>query len=84
MRPIDPPGFAATGTRVSIDGVSVLGLADDWSVRHVHLFFDSTEVARQIGAAPRPGSVAEHAAVAVQRVTVRARRLTRRSADAAS
>lgn len=69
-RPIDPPGFAPTGNRISLDGMSLLEL-DDGLVRSVELFFDTTAVARQVGAAPPPGSRLERGVVLAQRLRAR-------------
>jgi steroid delta-isomerase-like uncharacterized protein len=67
---IDPPGFAATGRTVSIDGV------DEWEMRDGRIaryraFYDMNEVARQLGVMPPPGSRAERGMVAMQRLRAR-------------
>lgn len=72
-RPIRPPGFVATGRRVTLDGVSLITL-DAGRARNVRLFFDATAVARQIGAAPPPGAPLERAVVLTQRLRTRLRR----------
>ena len=71
--PIDPPGFAPTGARVTVEGMSLLDL-DDGRVRSVELFFDTTAVARQVGAAPPAGSRLERVVVAAQRLRARRRK----------
>lgn len=70
--PIDPPGFAPTGARVSVEGMSLLEL-DEGRVRSIELFFDTTAVARQVGAAPPAGSRLERAVVIAQRLGARRR-----------
>lgn len=69
-RPVDPPGFAATGRDVELDGASVL-VFEDGLVRHVTLFFDTTDVARQLLAAPPAGSRLEAVIALMQRIRVR-------------
>lgn len=64
---IDPPGFAPTGRRVEIEGTSVLRFRDQ-QVVDVRLFFDATEAARQLLAAPSAGSPVERVAVLAQRL----------------
>ena len=74
---IDPPGFAPTGQRVVVEGTSVLHFREG-QVDHVRLFFDTTDVARQLLAAPPAGSPLEHVIALSQRVRVRLRRRPRR------
>jgi steroid delta-isomerase-like uncharacterized protein len=67
---IDPPGFAPTGRSMRVEGV------DRWIMREGRIcdygaFYDMNEVARQLGIAPAPGSRAERAAVALQRLQAR-------------
>jgi steroid delta-isomerase-like uncharacterized protein len=74
--PIEPPGFAATGRRMRVDGV------DEWTMRDGRIslyraFYDMNDVARQLGIVPAPGSAAERGMVALQRLQAR---LGRRSA----
>ena len=74
--PIDPPGFAATGRPMRVDGV------DQWTMRDGRIalyraFYDMNDVARQLGIVPAPGSAAERGMVALQRFQAR---LGRRSA----
>ncbi len=70
---IDPPGFAPTGRVVSVPGTSVLRFRDQ-QVADVRLFFDTTDVARQVLAAPAQGSALERVIPVVQRLRARARR----------
>lgn len=69
----DPPGFAATGRRMSVDGVDVWHMRDGRIARY-RAYYDMSDVARQLGLAPPRGGAAEHAAVALQRVQARLRR----------
>lgn len=68
--PLDPPGFAATGAAVEMEGVDLHRLVDG-RLSHVKTVTDTTAVARQIGAAPPPNSIGERGAVAVQRMLAR-------------
>ncbi|MFA9444501.1 ester cyclase [Egicoccus sp. AB-alg6-2] len=87
-REVKPPGFAATGRRVELDGASFIELVEGRASR-ISMFYDSTTVARQLLAAPSAGSplerlvvVAQRARVAVERARVavgRARAGRRRS-----
>jgi predicted ester cyclase len=70
---IDPPGFAPTGRRVEIEGASVLRFCDQ-QVIEVRLFFDATDAARQLLAAPPAGSPIERVVVLAQRVRARSSR----------
>ncbi len=76
LKPIVPPGFAATQAQVAIDGMSVLRF-EDHQVIEVTLFFDTTEVARQVLAAPPAGSPIERIVVLAQRLRARRRRRRR-------
>lgn len=65
--PIDPPGFAPTGKAIVLEGV------DHWTFRDglVAVYradYDSTGLMRQLGLVPEPGSRAEKAMVALQRM----------------
>lgn len=72
--PADPPGYAPTGRAVSFDGVDVHEYRDGLLIR-LQVIFDTARVAHQLGVLPAPGSRAERVAAALQRSTVRARRL---------
>ncbi len=65
--PLDPPGFAPTGQRVQMSGVDTHWVRNGRLVR-VRTVTDVMAVARQIGAAPEPGTMAERAGVLVQRL----------------
>lgn len=73
---LDPPGFAPTNTAIEVAGMDRTEIRDGLIARH-QIFYDTTTVARQIGAAPLPGTIGERIAVRLQRST--ARRLRRRS-----
>jgi steroid delta-isomerase-like uncharacterized protein len=70
---IEPPGFAATGKRMRVEGV------DQWTMRDGRIalyraFYDMNDVARQLGIVPPPGSGAERGMVVLQRLQARLRR----------
>jgi steroid delta-isomerase-like uncharacterized protein len=71
---IDPPGFAATGRSMRVEGVDRWTMRDGRIARY-RAFYDMNDLARQLGIVPPPGSVAERGMVALQRVQAR---LTRR------
>jgi predicted ester cyclase len=63
-------GLAPTGARVSVTGISI----DQWrdgKVVEAWVEWDNLGLARQLGAAPPEGSMAEKAGTAVQRVMAR-------------
>ncbi len=67
---IEPPGFAATGRPMRVDGV------DQWTMRDGRIaryraFYDMNDLARQLGIVPPPGSRAERGMVALQRLQAR-------------
>ena len=68
--PLNPPGYAPTGQRVEMSGVDTLWIKDGRLVR-VRSVTDVMAVARQIGAAPEPGTMAERVGVLVQRLAAR-------------
>ena len=68
--PIDPPGFAATGRTISVDGV------DQWTMRDGRIavyraYYDMNDLARQLGLVPPAGSRAERGMIAMQRLRAR-------------
>jgi len=73
LGPLDPPGFAPTGARIEAVGFEQFefrgGLISRALVR-----WDMGDIARQIGAAPEPGSRGERVAVGLQRLTARGMR----------
>jgi steroid delta-isomerase-like uncharacterized protein len=68
--PIDPPGFAATGRRMHVDGVDQWIMRDGRIARY-RAFYDMNDLARQLGIVPAPGSGAERGMVALQRLLAR-------------
>jgi len=77
LRPVRPPGFAATGRRIGIERTSVLRFRNHLVV-DICLFFDATDAARQLLAAPRAGSPLERIVVLAQRLRAKTRRLVGR------
>lgn len=71
--PMDPPGFAATGRPVVIEGVDHWWFRDGLVARY-RADYDSTGVMRQLGLVPAAGSRAEQAMVRLQRLGARLRR----------
>jgi hypothetical protein len=70
---VDPPGFAPTGQPVVVEGTSVLRFSGARVITDT-LFFDTTEVARQLLAAPPAGSPVERLIAGGQRARVALRR----------
>jgi steroid delta-isomerase-like uncharacterized protein len=73
-----PPGFAATHQRVETEGVAIIELSGRL-VSRCRQFYDTTQVARQLGAAPPRGSRLERLGVLSQRLSVALKARTRRS-----
>jgi ketosteroid isomerase-like protein len=73
---LDPPGFAPTGGSIELVGVDLMEFRDG-EVCHVRSIGDTMTLARQIGAAPSPGTLGERLVVLMQRVS--ARRMRRRA-----
>jgi hypothetical protein len=70
---LDPPGFAATGTRIQFEG------DDHWEFRgdlvcRCRVLYDANDVAVQVGATPAPGSRGERFGVVLQRLQARSMR----------
>jgi steroid delta-isomerase-like uncharacterized protein len=70
--PLDPPGLAPTGKRIEFEGCDVQEYRDG-RVCRLRIVFDMMDVSRQIGLSPAPGSRAEKAAAAAQRLSMRVR-----------
>lgn len=68
---IDPPGFAPTHGRVVMEGIDFYDEFRDGRLSHYAVLFDMFGVARQIGAAPMPGTRAEGMGVFMQRLAAR-------------
>ncbi|MEA2313414.1 MAG: hypothetical protein QOI03_106 [Solirubrobacteraceae bacterium] len=64
---IEPPGFAATGRTMRVEGVD-RWLMRDGRIADYRAFYDMNDLARQLGIVPLAGSRAERAMVAVQRL----------------
>jgi steroid delta-isomerase-like uncharacterized protein len=67
---IDPPGFAATGKRIDLDGIDVWDF-DEGRLERYRAYYDMATLARQIGAMPPPGSAGERVGVVLQRAQAR-------------
>jgi steroid delta-isomerase-like uncharacterized protein len=74
--PIDPPGFAATGRTIEIEGVDLWTMRDGRIARY-RAFYDFNALAVQLGLAPAPGGRLEQALVALQRVGAEAQKRLR-------
>lgn len=68
--PIEPPGFAATGRRIEIEGVDLWTMRDGRIARY-RAFYDFNALAVQLGLAPAPGSRLEQALATAQRLGAR-------------
>lgn len=68
--PIDPPGFAATGKTISVNGFDVWQFRDMLIWRY-EAIYDFSAVARQLGLLPPRGGFAEAAMVRAQRLRAR-------------
>lgn len=64
--PLDPPGFAPTGTPIRVDAVELYEFRDGLA-SGIELIFDMLDLGRQIGAAPEAGSAADRLGVRMQR-----------------
>src|SRR4051794_11956887 len=73
LGPLDPPGFAATGKPVVIEGVDHWWFRDGLVARY-RADYDLTGVMRQLGLMPQPGSRGEKAMVRLQRLGAKLRR----------
>ena len=75
--PLDPPGFAPTGTRLATEYGGFYEFEGD-RIRRARIILNMNDAATQLGAAPMPGSRGERVVVLTQRL--QARRLRRRAA----
>jgi steroid delta-isomerase-like uncharacterized protein len=71
--PLDPPGFAATGRSMVLDGVDHWWFRDGLVARY-RADYDLNGALRQLGIVPQPGSRGERAIVLMQRLGARMRR----------
>jgi steroid delta-isomerase-like uncharacterized protein len=69
----DPPGFAPTGRTMHVEGVDLWTMREGRIARY-RAFYDTTDLARQLGIVPPRGSAGERATVALQRLQARLRR----------
>lgn len=82
--PMTPPGFAPTDSPLVDEGIEIYDEFRGGRLARCTIVFDALNVARQIGAAPAPGSGAERLGVLMQRLKARAmRRSARRGSSAA-
>ncbi len=71
--PLDPPGFAPSGRRLSVEYGGFYELEGD-RIRKARVIINMSDAAVQLGALPPPGSVAEKLAVRIQRLQARFQR----------
>jgi steroid delta-isomerase-like uncharacterized protein len=71
--PIDPPGVAATGKQMEIEGADFHEYRDGKVVR-LRIVFDMARAMRQLGSLPEPGSGAERLGVALANLRAKLRR----------
>jgi steroid delta-isomerase-like uncharacterized protein len=71
--PMEPPGFAPTGRAMHVEGVDLWTLRDGRIARY-RAYYDTMDLARQLGIMPPPGGRAEKATVALQRLQARLQR----------
>lgn len=71
--PVEPPGFAPTGRKMTVDGVD-LWILRDGRIADYRAFYDLMDLARQLGIMPPTGSRAERATVGMQRLQARFQR----------
>ena len=72
--PIDPPGIPATGKRIEFEGADFHEYRDG-KVAKLRIVFDMTDLSRQLGLVPGPGSAGERAMVAVAKVRAKIKSL---------
>ena len=68
--PMDPPGFAPTGRTMTVQGIDQWIMRDGKIARY-RAYWDVMDLAVQLGIMPAPGSRAEKATVALQRLQAR-------------
>ncbi len=74
--PLEPPGFAPTGKPLEFFGADFHEYRDE-RVAKLRIVFDNMDVGRKLGLLPQPGSRADRAGAAAQRVAMRVRSLRR-------
>ena len=75
-RPLRPPGFGPTGTRVNVEYGGFYEIEGE-RIKRARIILNMNDVGIQIGAAPALGSLGAHLAVRMQRLN--ARRMRRRA-----
>lgn len=70
---IEPPGFAPTGRRMCVEGVDIWVMRDG-RIADYRAYYDMSDMVRQLGILPEPGSRAERMTAALQRLQVRFQR----------
>lgn len=70
---LQPPGFAPTGRQIATHGADLMTFRDGQLV-HLRMIYDVSDMAVQLGLAPRPGGKTERALVKLQRTRARLRR----------
>jgi predicted ester cyclase len=75
--PLAPPGFAPTEAPIEFDSAEFSRLEGGLLKRHT-VVFDMLGLARQIGAVPKAGTVADRIGVRLQHLTARRARRRRR------
>ena len=68
--PIDPPGFAPTGSRVTTEFAAFYEV-EDGRIKRERVILNMNDVGNQIGALPAPGSRGEKVGVLMQRLAAR-------------
>ena len=71
--PIDPPGIPPTGKRIEFEGADFHEYRDG-KVARLRIVFDMSDLGRQMGLLPEPGSTGERAMVWMQKLKARAKR----------
>jgi steroid delta-isomerase-like uncharacterized protein len=71
--PLDPPGFAATGKRIELEGIDRWQFRDGLIWRY-RAFYDFSDMARQLGLMPPRGGAIERLGARAQRLGARVRR----------
>jgi steroid delta-isomerase-like uncharacterized protein len=67
---IEPPGFAATGRRIDVDGIDVWDFSEG-RIERYRAYYDMAQLAQQLGVMPHPGSRGERMGVMLQRASAR-------------
>ena len=76
LGPVEPPGYAPTGTRIAFETAEFYEFRDGLLSRGA-VVMDMLGVGRQIGLIPKPGSFSERIGIFLQRLAARRRRSRR-------